>query len=473
MQVEDLLGRLELLVGAKKPADLIQSELDYLASLCDGVESLDEVSPELLGQILLAAGFNQPSPGFHEFFRALAGEEFSFDRALAEWRVRCMLKYGNFRYPYRHLSSTTRDELDEAFHGQSRDLGAKSRLGTTRLDPIEARDTPLLGYIAGAAVKELAIRGEAGEPLSEHEQRLLDRYEQAHAAGLRNTYEYCTMPHLDVYVATSMREFEDFFAVHRFAQALFADPALNRVFYFDPTQSSHQDRIVKGIVEGLMLRRAAVTVYLAQEGDTLGKDSELAATLAQGKVVVAYVPEIADVAQLAQEIVDDSLLATESEPSGRSESAAIARLLERAKKVDVDLWLELEAERGPKSSLDLEDIARRVAEKLKVRYERRAQTLHAHPLGLQVNLSTGVTNGILVARSIDECRDLVLGVMEDSLRFKIVARSPSDPSEREDDLDSPTDWDRLLVECKTGSVHRIVIGDALILNSFWNWFPDA
>jgi hypothetical protein len=43
-----------------------------------------------------------------------------------------------------------------------------------------------------------------------------------------------------------------------------------------------------------MLRRASCTIYLAQESDTLGKDSELASTLAQGKPVVAYIPDVTE-----------------------------------------------------------------------------------------------------------------------------------------------------------------------------------
>src|SRR5207249_585684 len=37
---------------------------------------------------------------------------------------------------------------------------------------------------------------------------------------------------------------------------------------------------------------AQCTVYSVQDTDTLGKDSELAATLAQGKPVIAFVPTI-------------------------------------------------------------------------------------------------------------------------------------------------------------------------------------
>src|SRR6202035_3394250 len=65
--------------------------------------------------------------------------------------------------------------------------------------------------------------------------------------------------------------------------------------YFDPTQSQCSYRIDKGLVEALMLKRARCTVYMVQESDTMGKDSELASTLAQGKPVIAYVPRIEDV----------------------------------------------------------------------------------------------------------------------------------------------------------------------------------
>jgi len=40
-----------------------------------------------------------------------------------------------------------------------------------------------------------------------------------------------------------------------------------------------------------MLQRATLTIYNAGSQDTMGKDSELAATLAQGKPVIVFVPE--------------------------------------------------------------------------------------------------------------------------------------------------------------------------------------
>lgn len=65
-----------------------------------------------------------------------------------------------------------------------------------------------------------------------------------------------------------------------------------RIKWFDPTQSYEASVTDKGLLEGLMLKKVRCTLYLAQESETLGKDSELAATLAQGKPVIAYVPKI-------------------------------------------------------------------------------------------------------------------------------------------------------------------------------------
>jgi len=47
----------------------------------------------------------------------------------------------------------------------------------------------------------------------------------------------------------------------------------------------------QGLGGSAMLKRAQCTLYFAQESTRYGKDSELASTLAQGKPVIAYVPE--------------------------------------------------------------------------------------------------------------------------------------------------------------------------------------
>ncbi len=53
-----------------------------------------------------------------------------------------------------------------------------------------------------------------------------------------------------------------------------------------------------------MLKRARCTVYSVQDTDTLGKDSELASTFAQGKPVIAYIPDL-DLDDRAKQLVSE------------------------------------------------------------------------------------------------------------------------------------------------------------------------
>jgi hypothetical protein len=120
--------------------------------------------------------------------------------------------------------------------------------------------------------------------------------QEVHAIAIRNQDIYLTWDHMDVYFATSMRKPWEFTDLYDFVQYLMKSPELDdlRISYFDPTQSYTKERVDKGLVESLMLKRARCTVYSVQDTDTLGKDSELAATLAQGKPVIAYVPTISE-----------------------------------------------------------------------------------------------------------------------------------------------------------------------------------
>ena len=98
-----------------------------------------------------------------------------------------------------------------------------------------------------------------------------------------------------------MRRRHEYLEVAAFTAEVFSQERICglKLRWFDPTQAYCSDRIDKGLAEALMLKRAKCTLYLAQESDTLGKDSELASTLAQGKPVIAYVPSPTE-----KEIVD-------------------------------------------------------------------------------------------------------------------------------------------------------------------------
>jgi hypothetical protein len=173
-----------------------------------------------------------------------------------------------------------------------------------------------------------------------------------------------------------MRSESDFVSQHTFVKNLFQHTHVRdlNLRYFDPTVSYDSDRVKKGLIEALMLRRAAVTIYIAGAEDTMGKDSELAATLAQGKPVIVFV---------------------ENEPR-------FVPVEGRTKPVDM---------------------------------ERRAKSFRVdHPLGLQISARTGVAHGIIVVRTIDECskmlrkvilHDLELSIKHENGNFLLVEETTS------------------------------------------------
>lgn len=126
---------------------------------------------------------------------------------------------------------------------------------------------------------------------------LINRVEELKRIGEYNQEQYLkNIENIDVYVATSMRDDKEYHDMYNFVAKTFEDENLKELNlrYFDPTLCFCESRIDKGIIECLLVRTAKVTIYCAQEGDTFGKDSELAATLCQGKPAIIYVPQSDD-----------------------------------------------------------------------------------------------------------------------------------------------------------------------------------
>lgn len=258
-----------------------------------------------------------------------------FERAVDTYRIHAMWLFGNFKYAYRRFALCTHSELTDLVNKSSMKKPDKflNRAPFDEVMEIREADLPLLGYLSSAKLDTClmletlaktasdekdfqslleALPSKARERLKDHLQSidfsnlsdlstrmkgesdvLLARQEEAREIGRRNTKRYLSLPFLDVYVATSMRETEDFVSQQRFTKAVFEHESIKdlNLRYFDPTLSYVDDRATKGLIECLMLQRASVTLYNAAEKDTMGKDSELAATLAQGKPVIVYVPQ--------------------------------------------------------------------------------------------------------------------------------------------------------------------------------------
>jgi hypothetical protein len=347
-----------------------------------------------------------------------------------------MWLFGNFAFAYRVLAAGDPDEFTRIIkRTHPVDIQVFSdRDPFSEIQNIPVADLYLLGYLSRQELKDLDVALEAievtirdpknlaaigasnqkkiaetlskhglafpevgSQGLDEHSLKALAaqlggmvenfrvRTEKATEIGKRNTQRYLALPYVDVYVATSMRYEKDFRGQHQFINEVFEHPDVKplKLRYFDPTLSFVDDPVTKGLIECLMLRRAHVTIYNAAEEDTFGKDSELAATLAQGKTVIVFVPPGSE------------------------------KLDKRAKQFKID-----------------------------------------HPLGLQIDVRTGVAHGLIVVRSADECARILRKAILNELEFEILHEGGNFK----------------LREKNTGSILRVVSDDPFLTHAFWTYF---
>ena len=124
--------------------------------------------------------------------------------------------------------------------------------------------------------------------------RFDDQFQKFHAArkmATRNTELYLSMVNdLDVYVATSMRNRQNFRDMATACERIFHDSRLEKFHlrYFDPTMSAARGHEDKGLIECLMVKCAKVLIYSEGEKESYGKDAEAAMALSLGKPVIFY-----------------------------------------------------------------------------------------------------------------------------------------------------------------------------------------
>jgi hypothetical protein len=412
----------------------------------------DRICPELFQ--FLIDGTTEYSPG--SSIRSIL----ELQGAVTRFRKLALLFFGNVKFAFKRLGTNPDELLSWVQALEPRDEQSYE----ARHDPIQPvelidpADTYLLGYVIEAELKRrLDANSTDAEALA-----LLERRKGIVERGRRNHSAYLVSDHLDVYVATSMRERHEFLIVSDLCAAIFSRGELSKLKlrWFDPTQAYCSDRIDKGLAEALMLKRAKCTLYLVQESDTLGKDSELACTLAQGKPVIAYVPVPDD------GFVDQLLEKIRPASPGVSDAQLLLRQLQvfdsPAAWTDSTVrdWLE-----KPKTAIaEFAAIKDRLGLAVRNHYDKRAAMLiDKHPLGIQVNLVTGVANGVLVVRSELECAELIRRIMTATLEFTV----------EEATLDGKCYV--LLRERITRCIFRVMTGDQQLTNAFWNFYlrPSA
>lgn len=95
---------------------------------------------------------------------------------------------------------------------------------------------------------------------------------------------------LDIYVATSMRNRDDFRNMAAFCTTIFGDEKIAdlNIRYFDPTMSAADGHEDKGLIECLMVKCAKLLIYSAGDRESYGKDAEASMALSLGKPVIFY-----------------------------------------------------------------------------------------------------------------------------------------------------------------------------------------
>lgn len=253
-----------------------------------------------------------------------------------------------------------------------------------------------------------------------------------------------------------MRRKHEYVDVSEFAHKVFSHEKIRdlKLRWFDPTQAYCSDRIDKGLAEALMLKRAKCTLYLAQESDTLGKDSELASTLAQGKPVIAYVPSPTerDVLESVEHL---------SQLYGQSKASTIIECLQALSPSLA--WTDPEVRRwiDAPDQMDISRASAILARTAIKHYDNRAETLRKdHLLGVQVHLDTGVANGVLVVRSVPDCAELIYRIVTSTLKFRIEKKVVEGVKYH------------FLKETISDSIFRVMTGDAMLTNTFWNFYLE-
>lgn len=285
--------------------------------------------------------------------------------------------------------------------------------------------------------------------------------EKIRELGRKNTYAYLSTNEIDIYFATSMRTGLDFVSNSNFVEGVIGilkNNGLN-LLSFDPTQSYLDDRIQKGLIESIMIKRCKIVVYNAQEQETFGKDAEAGIGLAHQKPVIIYVPrilphheklrefyEIVDTAGYEKGDLGEALknkgylsedeyykfIAPETEKGEAIKG--ILRESEKLKSIFREISIdELRAELTSKGyDPTIPEIHKDVREysfEKMLKFETRALLFKdLHPLSFQISPLDGIARGVFVTRTTGETADLIRVILLKTLEYEIIGEDQALPN---------------------------------------------
>ncbi len=452
---------------------------------------------EQFNEILLLFNQDRISKDFFKYF--FRGGKLNLEilkDGIVEFRGLSILNFGNFKFTFKRFSKMRKKEIDNHFNKShispnTLELTYKNRQNPIiSINKINKENTWYLGYISSTLVqKESKYLKEILEDYEDPEEfepykniliKLDNEIKENREKGIHNTNAYLIWDYIDVYIATSMRKNCDFEETFETIKEIFTNSLIKdlKIRYFDPTQSYCELNRDKGLIEGLMLKRAKCTIYMVQESDTFGKVSELASTLAQKKPVIAFIPDY-NKEELcvkikkypleyikerififkAENVFDDIEILNELDKDLYELNEIFDKYIKEYEAYRLEqpfsLWIDKE-EQFKTQNTNFKEICEILAIFAKKYWDKRANTLkHYHPLGMQIDLDSGVANGVLVVRRVDICVKILKGILSNSLDFEIKHFD---------------DGYTGLIETQSDSLYRIVTDNELLTNSFWNFF---
>lgn len=482
----------------KKLSNFKKEEIGLLSNLLDKMHT-QGINYAQFNELLLLMDQDRVSKAFFNFFFGDGEIKLKELReGIIIFRGFAMLRFGNFRFAYKQLSQKNESDLEEDLEPYLKTIEDRQPKALD-IEKIKRNHAWYNGYITKKKCKRqsdflrelLKSKDTTQYSFSEDDlpsignvlDNIGDCIEEVEQKASSNTDIYLTWDYMDVYIATSMRNKWEFEETYDFINEVFEHPPLKQLDlrYFDPTQSYCENRIDKGLIEGLMLKRSLCTIYMAQEVDTMGKDSELAATLAQGKPVISYVPNI-DIKKHAKKIenypleffkkrffilqaegvIDEENCRKALEAFDPKFEDIIASFIKKLggyrSSQPFSLWHERE-----NKFKEERKIFPKICEILAIAehhsYEERALTLKdTHPLAIQVALESGVANGVLVVRDPKMCAKLLYEVLTNSMNFSI----------KREEKNGNVVW--ILEEKISGCPFRVVTEYEKLSNSFWNFY---
>jgi len=288
-----------------------------------------------------------------------------------------------------------------------------------------------------------------------------DYIKEIRKSGRKNTYAYLSTSDIDIYFATSMRRALDFVSNAKFLEKIknMLEETNINLNYFDPTQCYLDDRIQKGLIESIMIKRAKVVVYNAQERETFGKDAEAGIALAHQKPVIIYVPRILPFHEKLKEfyhILDT--VGYEKEPLGKElknkeylseeefykfiapeteKTEAIETILTNSIKLQEifdtisieELQEELVSQGYDPTNEEIISDIKDFSFKKMLQFESRALLFKdLHPLTFQVSPLDGIPRGVFVTRTPEQTAEIIKGILLKTLEYEIIGDDEKSPN---------------------------------------------